>query len=200
MDLLDRGSAGRRCPVKAGDIAVILLAAGQASRFGGGKLTAELAGKPLALHVGERLAAMPFGRKVLISSPATPTIDGFESIALQPAGAPLSRSIATGIAAVSGQSAALIVLADMPLVPAEHFERLVEAFDGGSIGTSVAGRTMVPAIFSARLFPALAALEGDRGAAALLRDVPAIALDETLALDIDTPDDLAHAEALLQGR
>ncbi|MBF9151502.1 NTP transferase domain-containing protein [Novosphingobium jiangmenense] len=186
--------------MKAGDIAVILLAAGRASRFGGGKLAADLAGKPVALHVGERLAAMPFARKVLVCSTATPPIDGFERIELDPSGAPLSRSIATAITAVSGTGAALIALADMPLVPTDHFERLIEAFDGERIGTVVAGRTMVPAIFGAHLFSDLAALDGDRGAAALLRDAPAITLEETLALDIDTPDDLARAEALLQGR
>lgn len=186
--------------MNARDVAVILLAAGRASRFGGGKLAADLAGKPVALHVGERLAAMPFARKVLVCSTATPPIDGFERIQLDPPGAPLSRSIATGIAAVSGTGAALIALADMPLVPAEHFERLVEKFDGDRIGTVVAGRTMVPAIFGTHLFSVLAALEGDRGAAALLRDAPTVALEETLALDIDTPDDLARAEALLQGR
>lgn len=186
--------------MKAGDIAVILLAAGRASRFGGGKLAADLAGKPVALHVGERLTAMSFARKVLVCSPATPHIDGFERIEFDPPGAPLSRSIATGITAVSGTGAALIALADMPLVPTDHFERLIEAFDGERIGTVVAGRTMVPAIFGAHLFSDLAALDGDRGAAALLRDAPAITLEETLALDIDTPDDLARAEALLQGR
>jgi CTP:molybdopterin cytidylyltransferase MocA len=186
--------------VNTSDIAVILLAAGRASRFGGGKLAADLAGKPVALHVGERLAAMPFSRKVLVCSTATPPIAGFDSIELDPPGAPLSQSIASGIAAISGPSAALIALADMPLVPTGHFERLIKAFDGERIGTSIAGRTMVPAIFGAQLFPALAALEGDRGAAAFLRDAPAIALEEAFALDIDTPDDLAHAEALLQGR
>ena len=186
--------------MKASDIALVLLAAGRASRFGGGKLAANLAGKPLALHAGERLAAMAFTRKVLVCSSTTPPIDGFERIQLDPPGAPLSRSIATGLAAIAGTNAVLIALADMPLVPADHFERLIDAFDGVRIGTLVAGRTMVPAIFGAELFPALAALEGDRGAAALLRDAPAIALEEALALDIDTPDDLARAEALLQGR
>lgn len=182
------------------DIVVVLLAAGRGSRFGGGKLAATLAGRPLARHLGDRLAALPFKRKLIICSEATPEVEGFERIALEPPGAPLSRSLATGIGEIPDVYAALIALADMPLVPSSHFENLIQAFDGDRIGTSVADRTMVPAIFGARHFPALRSLQGDRGAAALLRNGPAIPLDQHLALDIDTPEDLARAEAIIQGR
>jgi CTP:molybdopterin cytidylyltransferase MocA len=41
---------------------------------------------------------------------------------------------------------------------------------------------------------------GDRGAGALLRGAPALALDPAHALDIDRPEDLARAQALLDAR
>ncbi|MFM6831584.1 MAG: hypothetical protein ACKOVA_14795, partial [Novosphingobium sp.] len=59
---------------------------------------------------------------------------------------------------------------------------------------------MVPAIFGAVHFPALMALCGDKGAGAMLRDAAAVEIEPSLALDIDTPEDLHHASALLQGR
>ena len=184
----------------AADIVVIFLAAGRGSRFGGGKLAATLAGRPLARHLGDRLAALPFRRKLMICCEATPEVEGFERLALAPPGAPLSRSIATGIGEIPQARAALIALADMPLVPTSHIENLARAFDGDRIATCVAERAMVPAIFGLRHFPALLSLQGDRGAAALLRGAPAILLEQRLALDIDTPEDLAQAEAIIQGR
>lgn len=182
------------------EIGVILLAAGRGSRFGGGKLEAELGGKPVIRHAADRLLKMPFARRILVSSHSTPIVEGFERIALDPPDAPLSRSIATGILALSGAKAALIALADMPLVPASHFRALLDVFDGDRIGTGTASRIMVPAIFGAAHFPALLDLAGDQGAATLLQAAGSIPLDEMLALDVDTRDDLALAEAIIQGR
>lgn len=189
--------------MNAADIAVVLLAAGRGTRFGGGKLAADLAGKPVVDHVAEQLAGMAFSRRIVVCSGTTPAIAGFERVTLAPGDAPLSRSIATGVSAVSAiarEGAVLIVLADMPLVPADHFASLIERFDGDRIGSHVGGRIMVPAVFGQRHFAALSSLEGDQGAAALLRDAASVPLDEELALDIDTPDDLARAARLLQGR
>lgn len=183
-------------------IAVILLAAGRATRFGGGKLGADLCGRPVARHASDRLAALPATMRIAVCSAHTPDLPGYRRLTLEPAGAPLSRSIATGIAALNampgGADAVLFALADMPLVPAGHFTRLVENFDGDRIATRSEGRNMVPAIFGAMHFAALSALEGDRGAGALLRDAPAIELASACALDIDTREDIEQARILIQ--
>jgi molybdenum cofactor cytidylyltransferase len=186
--------------VTSSAIAVVLLAAGRGTRFGGGKLGADLAGRPVVHHVANRLATLPLARKLAICASATPEIPGFERVQLEPPDAPLSHSIATAIAAIVGAEAALIALGDMPLVPTRHFAALISAFDGDRVGTCVAGRTMAPAILGARHFPAMLTLSGDQGAAALLRGAPAVLLDECAALDIDTPEDLQRAATLLQGR
>lgn len=190
------GLAARR--LRNGVTALILLAAGRGSRFGGGKLAAGLAGKPLARHAADRLAGLPFTRRIAVCSATTPDLPGFERIDLAPADAPLSRSVAMGIAALDGESAAMIALADMPLVPAAHFAALLTAFDGHAIASMVGSVAMVPAVFGARHFHALQHLAGDRGAGALLRNAPAIDLDPALALDVDTADDLARAEHALR--
>lgn len=182
------------------DLALVLLAAGRGSRFGGGKLAAGLAGKPLARHAADRLLALPFARHIALSGPETPDLPGYHRVTLEPPGAPLSRSIAMGVraAADAGATGVMIALADMPLVPAGHYRALVAAFDGNRIATRAHGVAMPPAIFGARHFDALIALEGDRGAGALLRDAPFAVLPAELALDVDTADDLARAEHLLQ--
>jgi molybdenum cofactor cytidylyltransferase len=186
--------------MSAEGIALVLLAAGRGSRFGGAKLAALLGGRPLAHHVAESLSALPFARRLAVCSPMTPDLPGFERVLIDPPDAPLSRSIATGIASVRDAQAVLFALADMPLVPASHFARLIAEFDGNRIATQVGLLTMVPAIFGASHFPALQSLQGDRGAGALLRDVPSVDLAEDLALDIDRPEDLQRAEDMLQGR
>lgn len=179
--------------------ALLLLAAGRGTRFGGGKLAAELEGKPLARHAADQLAGLPFTRRIAVCSDLTPDLPGFESFLLDPAEAPLSRSISLGIAALAGETAVLIALADMPLVPASHFAALLTRFDGDRTGTRVGDLTMVPAVFGPAHFEALMTLTGDKGAGALLRDAPAVEIDPMLALDVDTPEDLQRAAALLQG-
>ncbi|CAH0496917.1 NTP transferase domain-containing protein [Novosphingobium sp. CECT 9465] len=177
--------------------ALVLLAAGRGARFGGDKLGALLAGVPLAHHAAERLAALPFTRRLAICSPSTPFLKGFERVMLDPPGGPLSRSIAIGIAALGDQTAAMIALADMPLVPLAHFTALIDTFDGNVIASRVGDIGMPPAVFGASHFPAMRCLTGDRGAGALLRNARSIALDPALALDVDTVDDLAQAESFL---
>lgn len=177
--------------------ALVLLAAGRGTRFGGGKLHAPLAGKPLARHVADRLGCLPFSRLIAVCADATPDLPGFERVMLNPADEPLSRSIAAGIAALRDETSVLIALADMPLVPSAHFQALLAAFDGDVVASGVGALTMVPAVFGARHFAALQNLTGDRGAGALLRAAPRIALDPALALDVDTPVDLPRAERII---
>jgi molybdenum cofactor cytidylyltransferase len=174
--------------------ALVLLGAGRGSRFGGGKLGAALAGKPLACHAADKLARLPFSRLIVVCSDTTPDLPGFERIDLHPADGPLSRSIATGIGMIANEDAVLIALADMPLVPITHFQALLAAFDGNMVASSVDERPMVPAVFGAKHFASLKDLTGDRGAGALLFNAPTVPLDTALALDVDTPDDLLRAE------
>lgn len=182
-------------------VALVLLAGGQSQRFGGPKLLAPLAGKPLALHTAEMLAALPFASRYAVVGPQVPDLSalGFQCVPLQPEGAPQARSLALGVAAAQagGARAVLVALADMPLVPEAHIRALIAQFDGDRIATSADGVTMPPAIFGAQHIAALTALDGDRGAAVRLNGAPTVALDPHLALDVDRPEDLARAEALL---
>jgi CTP:molybdopterin cytidylyltransferase MocA len=64
------------------------------------------------------------------------------------------------------------------------------------MASAYAGRKGVPAYFPAESFTALSELRGDVGARELLREAAAIE-DESLALDIDTEEDIAKAERWL---
>jgi molybdenum cofactor cytidylyltransferase len=182
-------------------IALILLAAGRGERFGGGKLTATLAGKPVAHHAAAMLRDVPFVTHIAVIGPQTPPLPGYRTVMLDPPGAPQARSLALGLAAAieAGAQAVMVALADMPLVPRSHIMAMLAAFDGDRLASLGPGSPMPPALFGARHFAALAAMEGDRGAGALLRDAPALPLTADAALDIDRPEDLERAAILLAG-
>ncbi len=184
----------------AGGIALVLLGAGRASRFGGGKLAARLGGMTVTARAALAYESGPFTSRILVSAPATPVLPGYRRILLDPAGAPMSRSIALGVAAAeaAGCDAVLLALADMPLVPPAHVAALLACFDGDRAATH-GPQPMPPALFGSRHFPALRALDGDRGAGWLLSGAPGVLLDADHALDIDSAEDLARAEAFLRG-
>jgi molybdenum cofactor cytidylyltransferase len=116
----------------------------------------------------------------------------------------MASSLRAGVAALPpGVAGALVCLADMPRVRAEHVGALLEAFDpdrGGSICVPVhAGRRGHPVLFAARHFAELLQLSGDRGARALLearpdvvREVPVD--DDGVLVDIDTPEEFQALE------
>lgn len=182
-------------------IALVLLAGGQSVRFGGPKLIAPLGGKPLALHAAKMLAALPFAARYAVIGPDVPDLAalGYNCVPVTPPGAPQARSLALGLAAAraAGPRGVLVALADMPLVPPAHIHALVTQFDGDRIATAADGVTMPPALFGAAHYAALTALDGDRGGAGRLKGAPVVPLDPALALDVDRPEDLVRAAALL---
>ena len=181
--------------VKPDQIALVLLAAGRGERFGGGKLGADLGGKPLARHAADMLRTIGFAAHIALIGPTTPDLPGYTKVTLDPPGAPQSRSRALGIAASQsgGAKAVMIALADMPLFPRSHIEAMLTAFNGDRLSSQGPHSLMPPALFGARHFAALCALTGDRGAGALLRGAPVLTLEAHAALDVDRAEDLALA-------
>lgn len=178
----------------------MLLAAGRGTRFGGAKLAADLAGKPVLRHAADSLRALPFAAHIAVIGPATPDPGDYTTVLLDPPDAPQARSLALGVVAARecGADAVLVALGDMPLVPPEHIIALIAAFDGDRIGSAALHARLPPALFGARHFDTLCALAGDRGAGALLRDAPCLPLTADQALDIDRPEDLARALVLIR--
>ncbi len=120
----------------------------------------------------------------------------------------MGSSLAVGLAAVPDEcSAAVLALADQPLVGAEAVRRLIAARQSGA-SVAVAcyeGRPRNPVLIGREHWPEVAELAvGDVGARPFLRAhqdlVTEVECGDTgRPDDIDTPDDLARIEALLAG-
>jgi CTP:molybdopterin cytidylyltransferase MocA len=184
-------------------LAIALLAAGGATRFGGGKLDADCAGKPLGRWALEATLAVPHGRlAVVVGDPAPEFARGCDVLVNARAAEGLGTSAALAARWAAGSDALLIVLADMPLVSAETLRKLAEAASPAAVAYP-GGKPGAPACFPAALFPALEALTGDSGAAQVLRGLPDVTLIETPAeelRDVDRPEDLAEVATLLRAR
>jgi molybdenum cofactor cytidylyltransferase len=177
-------------------VAAVLLAAGLSTRFGGTKLTALLDGRPLGLHAASTLAAAKLDSRIVVTGAAARlSWPGFAEIPNTEPAKGMSGSIRLGVSAArrGGADVILIALADMPYITLAHIEQLIASCDGPGriIASSLNGQAMPPAIFGGAWFPALEALEGDRGAGMLLRQADLISAPPDTLLDVDYPSDLS---------
>lgn len=189
----------------ASDVLIAVLAAGAGSRFGGDKLAAPCAGKPLgqwalssALAVGppvvwigsEASLAIAEGRCETVPNPSPER------------GIASSLALAAELAQSRGAQSLLVMLADMPLVDVHLLTDLNE-LGAPAACTHPDGSPGVPALLPASLFPQLLAQHGNRGAGSLLRQLDGLNLlepGEHRLLDVDTQADLQLAERLLARR
>jgi CTP:molybdopterin cytidylyltransferase MocA len=184
---------------------IAILAAGQGRRFGGEKLDTVVGGRPLGRYALDSALALGGAKPVLIVAQQVPA---FARIAAEQGLADLlintqaSEGIATSVALAAASAASahsqalLLLLADMPLVSAETLRRLVASVAPGhpSATRHVDGKPGIPACFPSDYFPALQQLQGDKGAAMLLRGTGAaflIEVDASELEDVDTAEDLA---------
>lgn len=107
----------------------------------------------------------------------------------------MASSIRVGIEALRQQVVygAVVLTCDQVAVRAEHLRALCVDVKHAA-GSGYAGKVGVPAYFPVSQFANLRALQGDQGARALLGEARAVPT-EALALDVDTEEDLARAEA-----
>jgi len=192
-------------------VSAVLLAAGAGSRFGGGKLLASYKGWPLIETALSGLRGSPVDEIIVVV--------GAEGERLRNVAAEhgarlvenpeweegMSTSVRAGIRACSPEArAALISLADQPLVGAEAVERLVGAFEGGAevAVATYEGEPRNPVIFSREVWPLLRReLSGDKGARVFLRRHPGLVTEvpcDDIAdpADVDTVEDLRRLEDL----
>jgi molybdenum cofactor cytidylyltransferase len=184
-------------------IALAILAAGAALRFGGGKLEVVIAGEKVGLITACRLQPFAFGARYAICNPGDKALAegfgalGFDLIAnAQPdLGLGHSVSLAAQAADIAGMAGLLICLADMPNITLGHIEAMIAAFGERTIASTTGSTAMPPALFPRSLFPTLITLTGDAGARTLLADAAKIEADGWTLADIDTREDLARISA-----
>lgn len=172
---------------------MVLLAAGQAKRFGGGKLMAEFRGRPLWERAARTAEVIEFSERVVVIEPDSPIGSrlGWVRVENQFAEQGMGTSIAAGVRALTDCDRVMIMLADMPLVSRSHLDRLIAA-QGVGFTRYPDGSAGCPAIFPRSVFPLLGTLDGDRGARSLnLADAELIAPSQKRQLtDIDEVSDL----------
>lgn len=182
---------------------IAILGAGKARRFGGAKLSAECAGKPLGRWSLD--TALRTGLSIVwIGGSTLPTfIAGECEIVVNPeADMGISRSLALAAEAAEARHAPslLIMLADMPLVTRELLGQLLER-GAPSACIYPDGFPGVPALLPAALFARLRELSGDGGARQILRKLThlgQVMASPELLLDVDTQDDLQTADHILR--
>jgi CTP:molybdopterin cytidylyltransferase MocA len=206
-------------------VAGILLAAGDGSRLGQPKATVELAGSTLAERGVALLRDGGAGLVVVVTGAIPVELPGAVEVHNPDWLSGMGSSLACGLRALGGDralasyraghghvagatdiEAAVIALADQPLVGSESVRRLIAAYrDGATVAVAAyAGKPRNPVLIAREHWPAVLDLvSGDAGARPFLRAHPDLVTlvecgDTGSPDDIDTPEDLARVrEALL---
>jgi molybdenum cofactor cytidylyltransferase len=189
----------------------ILLAAGQARRFGDeDKLTKRLAGgTPVVIQAAERLcAAVP---EMVVQQCSGELVELLHAAGLQTTVCPQARlgmghSLAWAVRQCCDADGWLVALADMPFAESATIAGLLEAMHGGAslVAPTYAGRRGHPVGFGAGYYNDLISLCGDHGAREILnRDSDYVHLlpveDPGVLADIDMPADLRRLDSLIRG-
>ena len=170
-------------------LAMVLLAAGGSTRIGQPKQLLEFQGKKLIQIVTERLLACRcLPTVVVLGAHATeiaPSLAGYELSVIQNLNwqSGMASSIRCGVEflemAFPEVTHVLFALVDQPYIEAEHYYALVEAneaFPDKIVAARYGGTVGAPMVFPRRYFPALARLQGDQGARALVRRMESSAI------------------------
>lgn len=212
MDIVSRpaprtGEALREDPDRP-KVAAVVLAAGRATRFGGDKLTTPVGGIPMVRRAAEAAMASQASPVIVVTGhdeagvrAALAGLDGIRLVHNPDFADGQSTSLKAGLAAVPEScEAAVVMLADMPLVDAAVVDAVIAGYrpQAGSliVVPRHEGRRGNPVLWSRRYFAELAAVEGDRGGRDLLkRHGEAVAeVDAGPAVTVDVDDRATLAE------
>jgi nicotine blue oxidoreductase len=209
-------------------VAGILLAAGEGSRLGQPKALVEVGGKTLADRGAAMLASGGADPVLVVTGPVRVSVPGAWIVRNLDWRTGMGSSLAAGLHALDLDSgpgdaptgpvpadgewgevgAAVIALADQPLVGADSVRRLIGAFTAGATVAAAAydGQPRNPVLIAREHWAAVIALAvGDTGARPFLRAHPELVTliecgDTGSPFDIDTPDDLARISATFTER
>jgi CTP:molybdopterin cytidylyltransferase MocA len=183
-------------------VAGVLLAAGEGSRFGQPKALVELNGQTLSERGVELLRAGGTDPILVVTGAAPIHLVGTQTVHNQEWRTGMGSSLRAALQALTGTDAgaAVVALADQPLVGPQAVTRLIAAYrDGASVAVATYdGRPRNPVLLAREHWPEVMALAtGDTGARAFLRARPDLVTqvecgDTGRPDDIDTPADLAR--------
>ncbi len=188
-------------------ISAIVLAAGQATRFGQSKQLMRLADKPLLEHVLDYVNASRVDDVIVVLGAYADEIRsqvhlGRARVVLNPDYAEgMSTSIRAGLSAQrEGTEAAMIVLGDQPFVAPRTLDSLIDEYrrtQPAVVIPTYKGLRGNPVVVDKRLFPEMMELRGDIGCRAIFGghagSIAKLAVDDRgIVTDIDTMEDFAR--------
>ncbi|MBZ7921788.1 molybdopterin-binding/glycosyltransferase family 2 protein [Ensifer adhaerens] len=200
----------------SGQVEIVVLAAGRASRMGtdgGHKLLATFDGVPLVRRSVEAAITAAPGRVVVVTGHREADIRAaLENLPAKLVSNPdylsgMASSLTTGLSAVSDQaSGILVMLADMPGVTGSDLRKLLDRFTAENgravIRATAEGQRGNPVILPQQTFSAVRQLVGDVGARHIIEKCGLPVIDVELGsaarLDLDTPEQIVAAGGILE--
>jgi molybdenum cofactor cytidylyltransferase len=180
----------------------IILAAGGSSRFGQPKQLLTWRGEPLVRHVAKTALRAGLNPVIVVLGAVADAIEpvikdiGLRIVINQAWMDGVSTSIKTGLSALKEDVGGVIFLqADQPQIPVQLVNSLIEEHRSTLnpiVAPQIDGVRGNPVLFDQTVFPALSALEGDRGGRALFSHYPIDWVtwhDPKALMDIDSPGD-----------
>lgn len=163
-------------------IGCVLLAAGAAKRFGGGKLIHAVEGEPMIARALRLYASLPFAARVCVTRVEAQEIQHFAhesgyGIVINPdPERGIGSSVAIATEAILAQEpkldGILYAVADQPYLVRQSVNQLVSTFEThpqSIVSLCFGSRRGNPAIFPADFYPELAALKQDIGGGAVIK-------------------------------
>lgn len=187
-------------------LGIVVLAAGEARRFGACKQLVAFQGKPLLQHVIDAALALPHKRLMVVTGKYDQEIKkafegglvvGAEQVYNPDWPEGMSSSIRLGCQLLASDcDQILVLLADQILVSADELHSLIDGADSNGIACAgFSGTVGPPALFGRVFYPELLSLDAENGAKRILtnpknhvRVVPMV----SAGWDIDTPEDLEN--------
>ncbi|MBY3318768.1 NTP transferase domain-containing protein [Rhizobium laguerreae] len=198
--------------MRKASVAIVILAAGKASRMGEGgkhKLLAEFDGVPLVRRSALTALAADAASVIVVTghrrSEIEAALDGLDLTFIDNPDhtSGMASSLIAGFSSRDADSAdgILIMLADMPAISTAHLDALISAFrnaGGEAVVRAVSrGKPGNPVILPRSLNQAVLRLEGDVGARDIIATsgLPVLDVDvgDAALLDVDTPDEVLAA-------
>lgn len=167
---------GGRVERSAMRIGCIVMAAGDARRFGENKLAVEFEGKSLLLRALEAVPREKFAKVTVVTqypeAEALASAFGFTPVRNPHPDWGISYTIRLGLETMEGCGAVLFQVSDQPLLRRETVAAAVDFFlehPDKLVGLAHDGVRGNPCIFPAAYFPELMALREDRGGSSVIR-------------------------------
>lgn len=179
----------------------VVMAAGNARRFGENKLAAGIGGRSLILRALEAVPREEF-EQVAVVTQYPEILELAEGFRFAPVRNPhpdwgVSHTIRLGLEALGDLDGAMFLVSDQPLLRRESVRALAELWKSRPERIAALAHGGVrgnPCVFPARFFPELLSLTEDRGGSAVIRrheeDLVLLEVPERELADVDTPEAL----------